>query len=674
MGNVISKKYTRLRATKVKDTTLMLSPQVSSAALDAKIESVTNESFGTASNLIKYIEPVVSSIDSESGDGWITKRHQSDASVTIKLCGIAHILGLDIDTTGFNEMCPTHALVEGYQVTDKDTNGMWTTLIDYEQLTEDGHNIFQIHDEENYSHVRLTVCPGGGIARFRVYGEISPDWPDLSQQYNLSSANDGARIVHWSDLESRNKPNVLLDNGALTTQGWLTPRSKRTPRNDFIVIKLSSPGNLNSIQVDTTGFKGNSPLMIQADGCNSKETNPCNSKNTRWSLLIPESPITDNCVNSFQVSEVTTVTHVRLTVIPDGGIQQIKCIGFPQQNYSKKETPRKVNTSVHDTHYSQPTASQSGIPHEMPLTSPTAEEFISITDPDLYEESIIEELNGSTTQLLIPANASNTHDHITAEHKEELEVNEAPLVEQLNMTQMHFTPPTAENLIPITDPDLYEKTIIEELNGSTTQLLIPANASTDHDHITVEDKRELEASEKPLVEQLNMAQLPIAPVSVQSSQNTVHPHSTGNSYNTEGFQTIVSEQTIIEETTTIIEEIVEPEAMDIEPEIHALKRKSSTTRSEPSATKKRAVSSRAVSPRAASLRSASRGTTPRATTPTATTPRATTPDSPKTKSKRDNLGLVTPPPGPELSRARSAVWNEADALPPARKTRRSRKK
>ncbi|KAG2203018.1 hypothetical protein INT47_013234 [Mucor saturninus] len=152
-------------------------------------------------------------------------------------------------------MCPTHALVEGYQVTDKDTNGMWTTLTDYEQLTEDGHNFFLIHNVDNYSDVRLTVCPGGGIARFRIY------------------ENDGNRIVHCSDLESRDKPNVPLDNGALV----------------------------------------------------------------------------------------------------------------------KKETPRKVNTSVHDTHNSQPAASQSCIPHEIPLTSPTVEGFISIPDPDLYEESVMEE-------------------------------------------------------------------------------------------------------------------------------------------------------------------------------------------------------------------------------------------------------------------------------------------
>lgn len=64
MGNILSKKYSRLQAKSAEETTLIWSPQVSSAAFDAKIESVTNESFGTASNLIKNNEPIVHKIDS----------------------------------------------------------------------------------------------------------------------------------------------------------------------------------------------------------------------------------------------------------------------------------------------------------------------------------------------------------------------------------------------------------------------------------------------------------------------------------------------------------------------------------------------------------------------------------------------------------------------------------
>jgi allantoicase len=40
----------------------------------------------------------------------------------------------------------------------------WTTLVQEEVVREDSHNFFQIvNDDTSYSHVRLTVAPGGGI-------------------------------------------------------------------------------------------------------------------------------------------------------------------------------------------------------------------------------------------------------------------------------------------------------------------------------------------------------------------------------------------------------------------------------------------------------------------------------------------------------------------------------
>lgn len=53
--------------------------------------------------------------------------------------------------------------------------------------------------------------------------------------------------------------------------GWLTPRSRYEPRNDFVVIQLATLGVIKDIIIDTTSFIGNIPKYISIEGCNSNE-------------------------------------------------------------------------------------------------------------------------------------------------------------------------------------------------------------------------------------------------------------------------------------------------------------------------------------------------------------------------------------------------------------------
>ncbi|KAI9356660.1 galactose-binding domain-like protein, partial [Pilaira anomala] len=228
------------------------------------------------------------------------------------------VFGFDIDTTGFENICPTHALIEGLKTPIEENNeevNQWITLVDTESITPNSHNFFQKNNSDKvlYSHVRLTISPGGGIARFRTYGDVVPYYLNPETEYNLASASLGARIVHWTDTKSFNEPNVLLDKGTLI--------------NDFIVIQLAVPGSLNSIIIDTTGFKGISPLQVRVEGCDSKEDDPYLDLYTQWFSLVPKSSIKEDALNTFEVPYTDTVSHVRLTLLPDGGLQQIKCLG-----------------------------------------------------------------------------------------------------------------------------------------------------------------------------------------------------------------------------------------------------------------------------------------------------------------------------------------------------------
>ncbi|GAA5814295.1 hypothetical protein MFLAVUS_007789 [Mucor flavus] len=424
MGNLFStKNYCRLSSNRLEETPLVFSVDVSSVLRNAKIEYVSDETLGNASNLIKHEPPTseFNSIPEESRDGWIVKRHANIASVTIRLCEATDILGYDIDTTGFKNICPTYARIQGLKTpTEEDIEGNieeWVTLLSNEAINENSHNFFYKNntDECLYSHVCLTISPSGGIARFRTYGDIVSDPLKPGTEYNLASANLGARIVRTSDTDNCSTPNVLLDNGTLATQGWLTPRSRsfQENRNDFVIIQLATCGCINSVIIDTTGFRGLSPLKVCVEACNSTKDDPNHDYNVRWYPLIYETSVKEDTLNIFQLSHDDFITHVRMTLIPDGGIQQIQCIGtIPngiKLNYvdglsssladkASEEKPKSNSQEVlkkdesstctvsEELNFDLPTVSSLGVcNNNLALTPPSSQESGNSSSPEIME-------------------------------------------------------------------------------------------------------------------------------------------------------------------------------------------------------------------------------------------------------------------------------------------------
>lgn len=129
--------------------------------------------------------------------------------------------------------------------------------------------------------------------------------------------------------------------------GWLTPRSRYEPRNDFVVIQLATLGVIKDIIIDTTSFIGNIPKYISIEGCNSnevsqsvhgfffsfdinhKQIDPYRDPNTEWFKLVDKEPCAPNSSVAYVVDYGLPVSHIKLTLHPDGGIQQIQVLGVP---------------------------------------------------------------------------------------------------------------------------------------------------------------------------------------------------------------------------------------------------------------------------------------------------------------------------------------------------------
>ncbi|WP_433506676.1 allantoicase [Pseudonocardia halophobica] len=99
--------------------------------------------------------------------------------------------------------------------------------------------------------------------------------------------------------------------------GWET-RRRRSPGHDEAVVRLGAPGIVRRIVVDTTWFTGNYPPEGAVDGSADGST---------WFELVPLSPLKGDSENAFDVRSDRRVTHVRLRIVPDGGVARLRVHG-----------------------------------------------------------------------------------------------------------------------------------------------------------------------------------------------------------------------------------------------------------------------------------------------------------------------------------------------------------
>ncbi|MCP2249316.1 allantoicase [Lentzea aerocolonigenes] len=109
--------------------------------------------------------------------------------------------------------------------------------------------------------------------------------------------------------------------------GWET-RRRREAGVDQAVIRLGMPGVVKGIVVDTAFFKGNYPPFCWVEGA-QVEGYPSGDEITEWFPLVERSALKGDDKHYFDVSEGRRVTHVRLTIDPDGGVARLRVHGQP---------------------------------------------------------------------------------------------------------------------------------------------------------------------------------------------------------------------------------------------------------------------------------------------------------------------------------------------------------
>lgn len=275
-------------------------------------------------------------------DGWESRRKRVPGYdwCIIRLGASGIIKGLDIDTNFFLGNHPPFASVEACSVQNASVEDLqssktnWVEILPKSPLNPGSQNFYEIKSDKIWTHLRLNIYPDGGVARFKVYGEVYKNWDLVKQdeQLDLASAVNGAKSVLCNDMFFSHMGNLLMPGrGVNMGDGWETKRN-RTPNNrDWVIVKLAHRGEINKILVDTCHFKGNYPDTCSLEGINASDKNiDFSAPDLKWTEILPKMKLQADHEHFFEKEIVNAgpFTHVRLNIFPDGGISRMRLFGF----------------------------------------------------------------------------------------------------------------------------------------------------------------------------------------------------------------------------------------------------------------------------------------------------------------------------------------------------------
>ncbi|MFC3995501.1 allantoicase [Nocardiopsis sediminis] len=296
-----------------------------------------DESFAERENLIKPgpagFDPAAFGHKGKVYDGWETRRRRTPghdhAIVRLGVPGI--VRGVVVDTAWFTGNYPPEVSVEatgldGHPAPADLDAAEWTVLVPRSPVAGDTANAFAVNDGHRYTHLRLTMYPDGGIARFRVHGEAVAD-PRLlvTGGLDLAALENGGRVASCSN-EFYSSPTNVIAPGLTRSmgEGWENAR-RRDDGNDHVEIALAASGEVRLLEIDTSYFLFNAPGAVRVSGCDTAAADPADPGS--WFTVLDRTDVRPDTRHRFVVDRPRAATRLRLDVYPDGGIARFRAHG-----------------------------------------------------------------------------------------------------------------------------------------------------------------------------------------------------------------------------------------------------------------------------------------------------------------------------------------------------------
>jgi allantoicase len=334
-------------------------PDLASRALRGSVIAASDEFFAEKENLINpgvpAFTPHTFGHKGQLYDGWETRRRRgADADfgllpgadehdwaiVRLGAPGVVHAVVVDTAhfTGNFPSACSVEACwADGYPDQAALESARWGDIVPRSPLKGDAPHVFEIpaRARRRYSHVRLRIFPDGGVARLRVHGVVVPD-PSLLEglTFDLAALENGGDVVACSD-RFYSAPRNAISPGLprVMGEGWET-RRRRSAGNEWLAVRFAGRAVVSLVEVDTSGYIGNSPGMAEvrgyaggaSDGGASDEATAWDDPSS-WAPLLPRAPLLPDTPHRFRVAAAGAHDLVRLDVLPDGGVARLRLYG-----------------------------------------------------------------------------------------------------------------------------------------------------------------------------------------------------------------------------------------------------------------------------------------------------------------------------------------------------------
>lgn len=197
------------------------------------------------------------------------------------------------------------------------------------------------------THIRVNYFPDGGVARLKLYGHVTRGSME-GVRGELSSLVYGGRGIGCSNQHYGVPSNLLrVGTGVDMGDGWETARHldrppiiKRDPAtglvdtqlHDWCILRMGCVvGEVEKLLIDTKWFKGNYPESVSIDYLYEPKGISGNGEG-QWMPLLPRRRSGPDQLFTFETSELsisqdTLITHLKLSIYPDGGVSRVRLFG-----------------------------------------------------------------------------------------------------------------------------------------------------------------------------------------------------------------------------------------------------------------------------------------------------------------------------------------------------------
>ncbi|AHI02295.1 allantoicase [Corynebacterium falsenii DSM 44353] len=174
------------------------------------------------------------------------------------------------------------------------------------------------------------------------------NYPDLANR-QLAGSVIWASDESFAERENLIMPHdpafdpALFGNKGKVYDGWETRRRRHEEigHNDAAIVRLGVPGHIRGVVVDTSWFTGNYPPQFAVKGICIDDYLPADEiaalPDSEWFDLVGVTDAQGDtrhavAIDPDSAAGQTRVTHVKLIMIPDGGIARLRVHGIPAPN------------------------------------------------------------------------------------------------------------------------------------------------------------------------------------------------------------------------------------------------------------------------------------------------------------------------------------------------------